>query len=124
MKMSTHLDTILLVIGIYTLLALGQVFAPRLFLAKVTFGADTSDPLALLLARHWALLAALVGALLVYAAYHSEVQRPAMAIAAVEKLALAGLIFFGGWKRTPTSTRTAVVDAVMGLVLLLCLAGL
>jgi hypothetical protein len=122
--MSAHLHVILLVVGVYTLGALPQFFAPRLFLSKVTLGADTSDTLTLLLARHWALLAALVGALLVYAAYHPAIQHPAMALAAVEKLAFAGLILFGDWKRTATGTRTAVVDAAMGLVLVLCLAGL
>jgi len=122
--MSAHLPAILLVIGLYTAFALPQVFAPKLFLEKVTFGAQSSDPLTLLLARHWALLAALVGALLIYAAYHPEVRAPAMLIAAVEKFALAAFIFFGGWARTPTATRTAVVDAAMGVVLMLGLAGL
>jgi hypothetical protein len=121
--MSSHLHALLLVVGVYTLFALPQFFVPRLFLSKVTLGAETSDPLTLLLARHWALLAALVGALLVYAAYHPAIQRPAMAMAAVEKLAFAGLILFGDWKRTATGTRTAVVDAVMGLVLVVCLTG-
>jgi hypothetical protein len=122
--MSSHLHAILLVIGLYTVTALPQFFVPRLFLARVTLGAETSDPLTLLLARHWALLAALVGGLLVYAAYHPEVQGPAMAIAAVEKLALAALLFFGSWKRPAAATRLAVVDAGMGAVLVLCLAGL
>jgi hypothetical protein len=122
--MGSHVQAILLVVGLYTMAALPQFLVPRLFLAKVTLGAETSDPLTLLLARHWALLAALVGGLLVYAVYHPEVQGPAMAIAAVEKLALAALIFFGNWKRTATATRLAAVDAAMGLVLVLCLAGL
>ena len=90
----------------------------------MTFGAQTADPFTLLLARHWALLAALLGGLLLYAVGHPEVRMPAMLMAAVEKLALAGLVFFGGWKRTPAATRLAVVDAVMGVVLLLALAGL
>jgi hypothetical protein len=122
--MRAHLGTILVVFGLYTACALPQFFAPRLLLARVTFGAETSDGLTLLLARHWALLAALVGGLLVYSAYHPETRAPAIFIAAVEKLALAGLLFFGGWKRTPAATRLAVADAVMGAVLLFCLASL
>jgi hypothetical protein len=118
---SPYLPTILLVIGLYTLGALPQLFAPRLFLSKVTLGVQTSDAVTLLLARHWALLAALVGGLLVYASFHPEVRGPALAIGSLEKLVFAALIFFGGWKRTPTATRLAVVDAVMGLVLVLCL---
>jgi hypothetical protein len=121
--MSAYLPAILLVIGLYTALALPQVFAPKFFLEKVTFGAQSDDALTLLLARHWALLATLVGVLLIYAASHPEVRATAMVIAAVEKLALAAFVFFGGWKRTATATRTAVVDAAMGVVLLLCLPG-
>ena len=122
--MSSYLSTLLLVIGLYTAGALPQLFAPKFFLARVTFGVDTAEPFTLLLARHWALLAALVGALLVYAAYHPEVRAPAMLLAAVEKFGLAGAILFGGWKRTAAATRLAVADAVMATVLVLCLAAL
>ena len=122
--MSSHLGVILLVIGVYTAAALPQFFAPRLLLARVTFGVETSEPLTLLFARHWALLAALVGGLLVYSVYHPEVRVPAMCIAIVEKFALAGLIFFGEWKRTPAASRLGALDAAMGVVLLLCLGGL
>jgi hypothetical protein len=122
--MNAHLSAVLWGFGVYTLLALPQFFAPKFFLERVTFGAQTNDPLTLLLARHWALLAALVGALLIYAADHPEVRAPAMSIAAIEKLALAALIFFSGWKRTAAATRLAVVDAAMGVALVLALAGL
>jgi len=122
--MNGYLSAILLVVGVYTLLALPQFFLPKLVLERVTFGTQTDDPFTLLLARHWALLAALLGCLLLYAVGHPEVRAPAMLMAAVEKLALAGLLFFGGWKRTAAATRLAVVDAAMGVVLLLALAGL
>jgi hypothetical protein len=122
--MNGHLPAILYVVGVYTVLALPQFFLPSFFLEKLTFGARTTDPLTLLLARHWALLAALVGGLLIYAVGHPEVRAPAMLIAAIEKLALAGLLFFGGWKRTAAATRLAAVDGLMGVVLVLALAGL
>lgn len=121
--MKPYLSTLLLVVGLYTAGALPQVFAPRWFLQRVTLGVETNDALTLLLARHWAGLATLVGSLLVYAAYHPEVRAPAMFIGCVEKLAFAGLIFFGSWKRTATATRLALIDAVMGVVLLLGLVG-
>jgi hypothetical protein len=121
--MGSHIGVILLAIGLYTALALPQFFAPRFVLSRVTFGVDTADPLTLLLARHWALLATCVGGLLVYAAYHPEVRAPAIFIAAVEKLALSALLFFGGWKRTAAATRLAAADAVLGVALVLCLLG-
>lgn len=122
--MRPYLSTVLLVIGLYTVGAVPQLLVPKLFLRKVTFGVETNDGLTLLLARHWALLAGLVGGLLVYAASHPEVRVPAMFIACVEKLVLSALIFFGGWKRTAMATRLALLDAVMGVVLLLCLLGI
>jgi len=121
---SAHAGTVLLVVGLYTLLALPQVLVPRLFLARVTFGVQTDDAFTLLLARHWAVLAALVGGLLLYAAFHPEVQRPALLLGAVEKLALAALVFLGRWKRTPGATRLAAADALMGAALAGCLLGL
>ncbi len=122
--MSAHVDLVLLVVGVYTLLALPQLFAPRLALARLTFGVKTDDDFTLLLARHWGLLAALVGGLLLYAAFHPAVQPPALLLGAVEKLGLSALVFFGRWKRTPAATRLATVDALMGLTLGACLLGL
>lgn len=119
--MSAFVGPVLLAVGLYTLLALPQLFAPRLFLARFTLGVQTDDALTLLLARHWALLAALVGGLLVYAAFHREVQGPALFIGAVEKLGLAALVFLGRWKRTKAATRLAAGDAVMGTALAACL---
>ncbi|HMK73296.1 MAG TPA: hypothetical protein VK454_08145 [Myxococcaceae bacterium] len=109
---------ILVVIGIYTAGAIGQFFVPRTFLGLL-FGVKTDDPFTLFIARHWALLASLVGALLVYAAFHPEVRTPAVAVAFVEKISLAPLVFLGGWRRTAAATRMAVIDAVMAVVLLL-----
>jgi hypothetical protein len=119
---SSHIEAILIVTGLYTAGALAQFVAPRPFL-KVLFGADSDDALTLLLAQHWGLLAGLVGGLLVYAAYHPALRVPALAIATVEKLGLAGLIFFGRWPRTPAATRLAVTDGVMVVVFILCLLG-
>lgn len=119
---ASHGVALLVITGLYTAVACLQLFAPRASLALI-FGIRTDDPFTLLLARHWGLLAGLVGGLLVYAAFHPEVRAPVVVVAVVEKLILVGLVFFGGWKRTPTATRTAVVDGVIAVVLLLLLAG-
>lgn len=119
---ASHSVAILVVTGVYTAGALLQLFAPRTSLAMI-FGVRTDESFTLLLARHWGLLAALVGGLLVYSAFHPEVRAPVVVVAAVEKLVLAGLVFFGGWKRTPVAARTAVIDVVIAVLLLLVLAG-
>ena len=117
---ASHSVAILVATGLYTAVAVLQLFAPRTSLA-VIFGIQTDDRFTLLLARHWGLLAALVGGLLVYAAFHPEVRAPVVVVAIVEKLTLAGLVFFASWKRTPTATRTAVVDVAIAVLLLLLL---
>lgn len=119
---ANHIELILVVTGIYTAAAILQFFAPRLGLAKLTFGAESSDPFTLLLAQHWGLLAGLLGGLLVYAAYHPEIRVPVMLVAALEKLALAGLILLGRWPRTALATRLAFIDAVIAVVFLLHVA--
>jgi len=118
---SSHGVAILVATGVYTAGALLQLFAPRTSLALI-FGVQPGDPFTLLISRHWGLLAALVGSLLVYSAFHPEVRAPVMVVAIVEKLVLAGLTFFGSWKRTPAATRTAVVDVAIAVLLLLVLA--
>jgi hypothetical protein len=121
---ANHIQLILVVTGVYTAAAILQFFAPRLGLTRLTFGADSSEPFTLLLAQHWALLAGLLGGLLVYAGYHPEVRGPVMLVAAVEKLGLAGLVLFGRWPRTPLATRMAVIDVVIAVVFLLYLGGI
>jgi hypothetical protein len=119
---ASHSVAILVGTGVYTAGALLQLLAPRTSLALI-FGVQTGEPFTLLISRHWGLLAALVGSLLVYSAFHPEVRTPVMVVAIVEKLVLAGLTFFGSWKRTPAATRTAVVDVAIAVLLLLVLAG-
>lgn len=119
---ASHSVAILVATGLYTAGAVLQLFAPRTSLALI-FGIRTDDRFTLLIARHWGLLAALVGTLLVYSAFHSEVRAPVVVVAITEKLVLAGLVFFGSWKRTPAATRTAVVDVAIAVLLLLVLAA-
>jgi hypothetical protein len=121
---ANHIQLILIVTGVYTAAAILQFFAPRLGLTKLTFGADSSDPLTLLLAQHWGLLAGLLGGLLVYAAYHPAAREPVVLVAALEKLGLAGLILFGRWPRTPLGTRMAYIDVVIAVIFLLYLGGI
>ena len=68
------------------------------------FGEAPTDEVSLAVARHWGLLTFLVGALLIYAAFHASVRGPAMVVAVVEKAAI-GLGILG------TSLRTHPVAA-------------
>src|SRR5262249_60410328 len=85
--LAAHIELILLITGLATAGVL-VVFVAPVPVMKVLFGQAPSDTLSLFIARHWGLLVCLVGALLIYAAYHPEVRVPTLIVAIVEKVAL------------------------------------
>jgi len=88
------------------------------------FGEAPTDEVSLAAARHWGLLVFLVGALLIYAAFHASLRGPAMVVAAIEKAAL-GLGVFGTSLRThPAASAIAAGDSFIALIYVLYLAGL
>src|SRR5262252_10505340 len=82
-----HIELILIVTGALTAIALLQFIAPASVL-RMIYGEAPTDEVGLAVARHWGLLTFLVGALLVYAAFHPSVRGPAMVVAVIEKAAL------------------------------------
>src|SRR5215469_719631 len=91
---------------------------------KVLFGQAPSDALSLLIARHWGLLVCLVGALLIYAAYHAEVRVPTLMVAIAEKVAFALGMFISPFRRRPAVLVMALADTGMAAVYLMYLSGL
>jgi hypothetical protein len=117
-----HIELFLIVTGAVTALALLQFVAPTPVL-RVIFGKAPADQVGLAVARHWGLLTFLIGALLVYAAFHPSVRGPAMVVAVIEKAAL-GLGIFGTSLRThPAATAAAAGDSLIALIYVLYLAG-
>ena len=115
-----HVEVILIVTGALTAIALLQFIAPAPIL-RMIFGA--TDEIGLAVARHWGLLIFLVGALLIYAAFHPSVRGPAMVVAVIEKAAL-GLGVFGTSLRThPVAAAIAAGDSLIALIYVLYLAG-
>ena len=88
------------------------------------FGVERPEPGALFVARHWGLLVALVGALLVCAAYEPGLRDAAMAVATIEKLAGAALVLCTLTPRTRTATIIAAGDSAMALLYVLYFASL
>ena len=87
-----HIEIILVITGALTAVALLQFIAP-IFTLRMIYGEAPKDLASLALARHWGLLIFLVGALLIYGAFHPAVRDPAVVIAAIEKIALgAGVL--------------------------------
>ena len=114
---------ILIVSGVATMSAVGQCFAPRPVL-QLLYGVETSDPITLLLARHWGVLIGLVGALLVYSAVDPGVRTPVLIVAGIEKMMFSGLVFLGPAPRTSVGTLAATGDTFFALLYVLYFVGL
>src|SRR5262249_61443475 len=91
---------------------------------KLLFGKAPSDVLSLFIARHWGLLVCLVGALLIYAAYHAEVRVPTLIVAIVEKVVLVLGLLISPLRRRPTVLAMALADAGMSAVCVMYLTVL
>ena len=109
------MNAVLIVTGLLTAGAGIGVFAPRLLLGMM-FGVETRDAATMLLARHWSFLIALIGVLLVYAAYNAEVRVPIMIAGALEKFALAAMVFSGPLRKRRVTAMVVGADVVMALL--------
>ena len=120
--LAAHIELILLLTGLATAGAALLFLAP-VTMMKMLFGQAPSDALSLLIARHWGLLVCLVGALLIYAAYHAEIRVPTLIVAIVEKAAFALGMFLSPFRRPRTVLVMALADAGMAAVYLMYLVG-
>src|SRR5262249_15248619 len=118
-----YIELILLISGLATAGFLVAFLAP-VPVMKMLFGHAPSDALSLFSARHWGLLVGLVGALLIYAAYHAEVRVPTLIVAIVEKVALVLGLLISPFRKRPTVLAMALADAGMSAVYVMYLTGL
>ena len=121
--LAARIELILVLTGLATAGALVLFLAPAT-MVKMLFGQAPSDALSLVFVRHWGLLVCLVGALLMYAAYHAEVRVPTLIVAIVEKAAFALGMFISPFRRRPPVLVMALADAGMAAVYLMYLTGL
>jgi len=108
MFIADHISLILTITGIVTGLVVLQFFFPKpvlRLLSKLTI----EDEAGLFFARHWGLLAFVIGGLLVYAADHAEARTPIMLAAAVEKAGLVALVLLQWNKPFTKGLRLAAV---------------
>ena len=118
---AAHAYWILVVTGLLTIAPIGVTVLPGLGL-RAAFGQVNPDVFTRTLARHWGLLVALIGGLLVCAAFVPGLREAVMVAAIVEKLA-GGLMFSIALPRRPTLMFIVGADAVMALLYILILAG-
>jgi hypothetical protein len=121
--LAAYIELILLITGLATAGVLVGFVAP-VPVMKVLFGQAPTDALSLFIARHWGLLVSLVGALLIYAAYHAEVRVPTLIVAIVEKAALVLGVFISPFRQRPTVRAMALADAGMSALYAMYLTGL
>ena len=117
-----HIEVVLLITGAVTALAIIQFIAPAPILRAIC-GEAPKDETSLALARHWALLIFLIGALLIYAAFHPGVRGPAVLVAAIEKIALGAGVLGTALRRHPPAAAIAAGDSIIAFIYFLYLAG-
>lgn len=86
---------IMIASGALTCTMLYAVIAPQESL-RSTFGESLDGPLAEIVVRNWGALITLVGAMLIYGAYHPPVRPLVLAVAGLSKLAFIGLVLAYG----------------------------
>ena len=116
------MSAVLIVTGFLTAAAGIGLFAPRA-LSSVVLGMKTNDPTTMLVVRHWSLLLAVVGGLLIYAAYNADARVPIMVAATIEKLAFATLVVASPLRKRLIAVTAAGADVVMALLYVYFLVG-
>ena len=112
MAWSTTIKWIMLVSGVLTLTMVYALIAPHAAM-RSTFGATLDGALAEIVVRNWGLLIGLVGAMLIYGAYHPEVRPLVLVVATVSKVAFIGLVLLYGSQYLATAGLAMGIDVVM-----------
>src|SRR5262249_15701980 len=122
--LASFIAWILVASGIITAGAgLAALLLPHLFL-RFGFGVESPISSLVFFVRHWGVLIFVVAALIVYSAYAPAVRAPVLAAAAIEKVAIGLLTFFGPVKRTTVMTAMAIGDGAFAILYVAYLAGL
>lgn len=96
--LAEHFAAVLWITGAITATPVLQFAAPRLVLGRM-YRIELTDEVGLFFARHWGLLAASIGALLMFAAAHPALRPGVVTVALVEKAGL--IIAFALVRRRP-----------------------
>jgi hypothetical protein len=112
----TRIKGIMLTAGVLTSTMLYAAIAPRAALQS-TFGEELSGPLAEIVVRNWGALIGLVGAMLIYGAYHPSSRLLVLTVAGLSKVVFIGLVLSNGARYLDDQAGIAVVvDAIFVLL--------
>src|SRR5215470_9682245 len=105
---------ILIVTGAITALPTLQFFFPRPAL-KLLSGVTVEGDAALLFARHWGLVTATIGGLLIYASQSPGARCAIVLAVLVEKIGYAALVL-ARWNRLPSMRASGLFDAACSAI--------
>ena len=112
----TKIKWVMLVSGALTLTMLQAAIAPSTAL-RATFGETLEGPLAEIVVRNWGALIALIGAMLIYGAFHPPVRKLVLVVAGLSKVTFITLILTFGTQYLGHQAGVAiVVDSIMVLL--------
>jgi hypothetical protein len=114
-----NIKWILVVTGLFTLGMLYAFFAPFAAL-QTLFGATLEGPVANMVVRNWGALIALVGAMILYAAYRPAVRRFVLVTTGISKIVFVWLVICGG---TQFLGHPIAIAALVDIVVLVLFAA-
>jgi hypothetical protein len=118
----SRMKWVMLVSGILTCTMILAAIAPRVAL-ELTFGDAISGPIAEIVVRNWGALIAIIGAMLIYAAYNPASRPLVLVVAVVSKLIFISLNLVYGPQFLEKSALAIIVDSVMIALFLIYLFG-
>lgn len=113
---------IMLLSGVLTFTMVFAAIAPQAALQS-TFGDTLSGPLAEIVVRNWGALIALVGAMLIYAAFNPASRPLVLVVAGLSKLIFISLILVYGMQYLHKSGVAVAIDSLMILLFITYLVG-
>ena len=116
MKWNRTIKWIMLVAGLLTLTMIFVVVAPEAAMRK-NFGIGIDSPAMEIVVRNWGALIALVGAMLVYGAFHPAVRPLVLTVAAASKTVFVALMLTRGRAYLGLDIGAAVVIDSIEIVL-------
>lgn len=112
----TRIKPIMLTAGVLTSTMVFAAIAPQAALQS-TFGEKLEGPVAEIVVRNWGALIALIGAMLIYSAYHPPTRQLALTIAGVSKIAFIALVLaYGGMYLDNQAGVAVAVDLIFVLL--------
>ena len=117
-----NMKWIMIVSGALTCTMLYAAIAPQAAL-RTTFGGSLEGPLAEIVVRNWGALIGLVGAMLIYGAYHPPFRPLILTVAGLSKLIFIGLVVAHGTQYLGQVGLSIGVDLVMVMLFIGYLTG-